>query len=447
MYKYIQRWLLSGLIFLPTVSTAASDSPISSQVNIALGCAWDESLSIDETLELALCTNPRLSQARNNIEIQRQKLLTAKSSYLPNLSMTSELFEDVSVSASKPSWNSSLNLSWLLLDFGGRSGSVDENRNLLLAAILTQDSESLSLVSDVSRDYFAVAAAKGVVDSSQDNESAAKESFLAAKAKYLAGVGARADLLQAQTAHSEAILNSIRARGSYQKTVAQLAYTVGVDPSSPLVIDTLDESVISGELTKSLALHIQDAMVKHPSILSAKAQLQASKDRLEVVSSEGKPSLSLVSYYRDKHYDQGNSNNLDSAVVGLKFTFPLFEGFGHSARVAEAYEEVRLQETLLRQAELTVTNDIWMNYSDLKTEIDSISISKNLVRSARESSEVARGRYRTGVGSIIELLNAQTALANANQQYVQSLARWRAARIRLAASVGILARSDQMMPM
>lgn len=447
MCTYIQSWLLTGLIFLPMVSIAAPNLPVSTQGSMVIGCAMDESLSIDEALELALCSNPRLYQARNNIEIQRQKLLASKSSYLPSLYMNSEVYEDVSASKAKPSWGSSLSLSWLLLDFGGRSGTVDENRNLLLAAVLTQDSESLSLVSDLSRDYFAVAAAKGVIDSSQDNESAAKESFLAAQAKYLAGVGARADLLQAQTAHSEAILDSIRARGSYEKAVAQLAYTVGVDPSSPLVIDTLDESLVSGELTKSLALHIQGAMVKHPSILSARAQLEASKDRLKVVSSEGKPSLSLVSSYHDKNFAQGNSSSLDSTVIGLKFSFPLFEGFGHSARVAEAYEGVRLKETLLKQAELSVTNDIWMTYSELKTEIDSISISKSLVSSAEESSEVARGRYRTGVGSIIELLNAQTALANANQQYVQSLARWRAARIRLAASVGVLVRNDQMMPM
>jgi outer membrane protein len=467
MCKYLSRLLLAMFIVLPSISQAGLILPFSkpgetdplvdsrqqkgfsdyTKPNFSFGCTWDESLSIDEALELALCANPRLSQARTNIEIQRHKLAAAKSSYLPNIYIASEVLEDISISAAKPTWSSSLNLSWLLLDFGGRSGTVEENRNLLLSAVLTQDSESLSLVSEVSRDYFSVAAARGVIDSSLDNESAAKESFLAAQAKYIAGVGARADLLQAQTAHSEAILDRVRAQGDYQKSVAQLASTLGVDPGSNLVIDKLDESVFSDKLSKSLELLIQDAIAKHPSVLSAKAQLEASKSRLQTIASEGKPSLSFVSSYSEKRYTQDNSKDFNSMELGLKLSIPLFEGFRNSARVAEANENIHLQETLLKQAELNVTNAIWINYSDLKTEIDSINISKSLVRSAEESSGVAKGRYRAGVGSIIELLNAQTALANANQQYVQSLARWRAARIRLAASVGVLVRNDQMTSM
>ncbi|NUT89682.1 TolC family protein [Pseudomonas corrugata] len=467
MYKYLTPVLLTALVVFPSLSRAeeASDFynpgergylnapikrngiPETTNGNFSFGCTWDDSLSIDEALELALCANPKLSQARANIEIQKHKLTAAKSAYLPNLSLNSEALKDVAASNEKSLWDSSLNLSWLLLDFGGRQGSVEENRSLLLSAVLSQDSESLSLVSDVSRDYFSVAAARGVIDSSLDNESAAKESFLAAQAKYVAGVGARADLLQAQTAHSEAVLDRVRAQGNYQKAVAQLAYTLGVDQGSKIEIDKLDESVFSDDLSKSLDSLIQEAIAQHPSVLSARAQLEASKFHLQTVISEGKPSLSFVSSYSEKRYAQKNAEDFNSMEVGLKLSFPLFEGFRNSARVSEAYESIKLQESLLRQAELNVTNAIWVNYSDLKTENESTNIAKSLVRSAEESSGVAKGRYRAGVGSIIELLNAQTALANANQQYVQSLARWRAARIRLAASVGVLVRDSHMKSM
>ena len=467
MHKYFSPVLLAALGLVPLLSCAApmsdvsrrgevayldtsinpGSSPEKTRENFSSGCAWDESLSIDEALELALCANPNLFRARANIEIQKHKVAAARSAYLPSLYLNSDVLKDVEAANEQSSWGSSLNLSWLLLDFGGRRGSVEENNSLLLSAVLAQDSESLSLVSDVSRDYFAVAAAKGVIVSSLDNESAAKESFLAAQAKYIAGVGARADLLQAQTAHSEAILDRVRAQGNYQKAVAQLTYTLGVDPGAKIAIDKLDESVFSDDLNKSLELLIQKAAAQHPSVLSARAQLEASRFHLQTVISEGKPSLSFVSSYSEKRYTQENSKDYNAMEVGLKLTFPLFEGFRNSSRVSEAYENIQLQEALLRQAELSVTNAIWVNYSDLKTENESINIAKSLVRSAEESSGVAKGRYRAGVGSIIELLNAQTALANANQQYVQSLARWRAARIRLAASVGVLVRNDQNISM
>lgn len=229
--------------------------------------------------------------------------------------------------------------------------------------------------------------------------------------------------------------------------MAQLAYTLGVDPGAEITIDTLDESVFSDDLNKSLELLIREATAQHPSVRSARAQLEASKFHLQTVISEGKPSLSFVSSYSEKRYIQENAKDFNSMEVGLKLSFPLFEGFRNNSRISEAYENIQLQEALLRQAELNVTNSIWVNYSELRTENESINIAKSLVRSAEESSGVAKGRYRAGVGSIIELLNAQTALANANQQYVQSLARWRAARIRLAASVGVLVRNDQRISM
>lgn len=51
---------------------------------------------------------------------------------------------------------------------------------------------------------------------------------------------------------------------------------------------------------------------------------------------------------------------------------------------------------------------------------------------------VARGRYKAGVGKTLELLNAQSTLASAQQQRIQAMSNWRAARVKLAASLGRL---------
>ena len=53
-------------------------------------------------------------------------------------------------------------------------------------------------------------------------------------------------------------------------------------------------------------------------------------------------------------------------------------------------------------------------------------------------SRVALGRYKEGVGNIIDTLNAQSALANAKQQKIQSILNWNIARTTLAQSIGVL---------
>jgi outer membrane protein TolC len=61
-----------------------------------------------------------------------------------------------------------------------------------------------------------------------------------------------------------------------------------------------------------------------------------------------------------------------------------------------------------------------------------------LVESAEESSRVALGRYKAGVGNILDTLNAQSALASARQQKIQADLNWNIARASLAQAMGAL---------
>ncbi|MBP1362356.1 TolC family protein, partial [Pseudomonas aeruginosa] len=65
-------------------------------------------------------------------------------------------------------------------------------------------------------------------------------------------------------------------------------------------------------------------------------------------------------------------------------------------------------------------------------------VQRELVEQSRQSLEVVQGRYRSGVGSMIELLNALTAYASAEDQHIRALGNWQTSRLRLAASLGRL---------
>jgi outer membrane protein len=65
-----------------------------------------------------------------------------------------------------------------------------------------------------------------------------------------------------------------------------------------------------------------------------------------------------------------------------------------------------------------------------------------LLSGAQRSLDIARGRYKEGVGSFTELLNAQTAFVDARKQRVLAVSKWRTERLRLAASLGRLGMLD-----
>jgi outer membrane protein TolC len=74
----------------------------------------------------------------------------------------------------------------------------------------------------------------------------------------------------------------------------------------------------------------------------------------------------------------------------------------------------------------------------LKTAADRVRTAADLLASATESESVARGRYREGVGSIVDLLIAQSALADSRAQDAQARWQWHSSLAQLAHDVGVL---------
>ena len=81
---------------------------------------------------------------------------------------------------------------------------------------------------------------------------------------------------------------------------------------------------------------------------------------------------------------------------------------------------------------------VWQSYQAVKTAEKRVGSAQDLLTSARQSADVAEGRYKAGVGSILDLLTAQTALANARAQDVQARADWLLSIASLAHDTGTL---------
>ena len=117
---------------------------------------------------------------------------------------------------------------------------------------------------------------------------------------------------------------------------------------------------------------------------------------------------------------------------------PIFSGFSptYRARAAEAQTDVRNAQ--LEKLRLQVALDVWTAYQHLTTATQSLSTGGDLQSSAEQSERVALGRYKAGVGSILDVLNAQSALASARQQRIQSNFDWNISRATLAHAIGNL---------
>lgn len=412
-------------------------------------------LSLVETVERALCHNPQTRQAWATAKLQAATLGVAQAAYLPTISATlgvskqknSTRYPDFSVLNSKASptiRSAGLKMSLVLSDFGLRSANVDQARALLESANATHDASLQGVFVSAAQAYFDTLSALAVLDASLEAETAAKESFMAAEAKYKASVGTLTDKLQAQTAYSKTRLDRVKAEGAVKNAQGMLATTMGLAANTPVVLARHNGKLPDNPFIKPIDELIDEAKQHHPSLLAAQAQLNAAQASIKATRAEGLPTVSFASEI--SHSDQlGQPLAVGYAPtdirtmnksIGVQVNIPLFEGFGRSYRVQSALGQAEVKAAELAKMEQQVIFEVWKSYQQLSTEAENIKATDSLVQSARESFNVARGRYKAGVGNMLELLNAQSALANAEQQRIISVSSWHTARLKLAASIG-----------
>ena len=102
----------------------------------------------------------------------------------------------------------------------------------------------------------------------------------------------------------------------------------------------------------------------------------------------------------------------------------------------KAKEEAQAVQANLEDYANQVILQVWRSYYAVRTAAQRVRTTRDLLASARQSEEVASGRYKAGVGGILDLLAAQTAHGNARAQEVQSRAEWYLSMAQLAHDVG-----------
>lgn len=389
-------------------------------------------LDLFDVVNLALCNNPQTRAAWASSRVQAAQVGVIQGSYFPGLSVSA------SGNRSSPGTNQrslGLTLSYLLYDFGGRAANLESARQLLAAASSTQDATVQTVFLSAVQAYYQTQATQAALDASREAERAAKRSFDAAEARYLAGSATPADKLQAQTAYSQATLNRITADGVQKKAGGTLANIIGLDANRSVTLAATNAEAVPADFDRDVNALIEEAKRQRPDLIAAEAQVKAAEASADAARAAGKPSISLTA-----STTRVNSAGLTSHgnSVGVSLSVPLFSGYTPTYRIRAAEAQVEAQQAQMERVSSQVTLDVWNAYQNLVTATQSLRTTADLLQSAEQSERVALGRYQAGVGNILDVLNSQSALASARQQRIQSMLDWNIGRAALAQAMGNL---------
>ncbi len=403
----------------------------------------DTPLSLSDVVEYALYNNPQTRSAWMSARIQAAQVGVSESSYLPSITITGSdnwSNQQVNNTASGTTYNqqsATASLNYLLFDFGARESNVENSKQVLAAANATQNATVQKVFLSAVQAYFQFLAAQEAVTAAKEAELSALESFNAASARYSVGAATPADKLQAQTAYSQAVLTRIQSEGSANIAKGVLANSMGLSPDYVFVLAPFTVAQPDGKFEQDIDKLMQEARKQRPDLLAATAQLKASRASLNALNASRLPTFSLFgSYGYGNNSTTGNSTTTTS--YGVSLNFPLFTGFATTYKITAAELQVESQTAQQQLVDQQVSLDVWKGYQSLITSTEAVKTSFDLLSSASRSEDMARGRYKAGAGSIIDLLTAQTALASARQQNIQAIYNWYIARVTLAQAIGRL---------
>ncbi len=440
-------WVI-WMVFVGVPVIAGDTTPaVSSDLEDLTGVSAERlgSLTLSEIIGLALENNPATRASWNDAKAAAARHRMETADYWPSL--TADVNAQRSRALSSPdrpttpqnTWSAAAGLSWLLVDFGGREGAVARTDQLRIAAELTHEGNIQDIILQVATAYFRYMSMKALRDAERINSAEAEANLEAARRRHGVGLATIADVLQAEAAESRARLNLQRIEGELQITRGALALSMGLPANIPYDIEAFPGDIDMDQVLLTVDQYIAEALEKRPDFAAAKARVEAAGQNVREVRAKGLPSIKLTGsmgrmYYPD--LDAVDDNYSDYYSGGLSLHVPLFTGFSSLYETRQAQRQVDAETARRDQLEQRIVFQVFSAYYSLQTASQQVKTSRDLLTSASKSEEVSLARYKEGVGTIIDLLSAQSVLADARSQDVQSRWAWFTALAQLIHDTG-----------
>lgn len=389
--------------------------------------------TLDECLSIALERHPRIGAADSGVDAGRARIGQARSGYLPQLS------GDWSTNRQKSSFSSrtggpsdtaggavaqsnafdfhqgSVSLSQTLFDFGQTFAAIRAAQARTDSLEADADATRQQIVLEVKQAYFGLLAARRLAGVAEETVRSNEQQLALARGRNEVGFAPRLDVTRSEVQLASAELDRLGARNNVSVAEVTLQNALGVD--GPLAFE-LDDVLADPTPVPEERSALERAYERRPDLRSLLAEERAAE---QDVAQRWRQLLPTV---RGNATYGGSASELpleEQWTIGAAVDVPIFDGGLTLSRVSEskaALHSLRFEEQRLRQQ---VALEVRTALLDVQRSVEAIRVTERATGQARENLELAEGRYQTGVGNVIELVDAQRVRASTDAEYVSAL--------------------------
>lgn len=385
-----------------------------------------ETKSLADCIALALQEHPSLRAGTARFDAAQARTRQVAAAYLPQVSATyAANRRNTSVAARTGTtlgtasqtfnfFNTGVSFTQLLFDFG-------QNLHTLRAALANRDAAEADLaaqralvVFQVQQAYYALLAAQQLVEVAAEGVRQSQRHLELAQTRLEVGLAPPLEVTRerAQLANNE--LNLLRAKNAVQLGRETLRTAIGIDEEVTFGLEPVPLPILPPLEEAAL---VEVAYERRPELASQRAQRQAATEEVAAAEKNHLPMIQGAGQYQWSGADYPLQSNWN---LGAVVTLPLFSGGLTAAQVSEAKARVREMEATETQLQQQIAFEVRQAFLQAREAEESLQVADRALEQAQENFTLAEGRYETGVGSVIELTDAQALLLNARGQRVQA---------------------------
>ncbi len=378
--------------------------------------------SLDDLLRASLATHPALVASEARVAASAANVGLSRAPWWPQVGLNGQTARTTSVSQAQNTvqpFNLSqggINVRQQLYDFDRTRFEVD-------VAIANQDlatfqarQQAVDIAFQIRRAYILVLQQEALLERARARLNAATTLTRQAQAFYAAGKRPKLDVLRAEAARARSLAEQVDAQQALSIARADLRWSCG---GKTLPAQTLSWPITAPWLLKLVKTGNPNWMPRHPSYRLFQGRLVLQKAREASASRSAWPEISADINYGLRTRDDEISQNW---FTGLSVNAPIFTGFAETRRTEAAKWDYQAAIAAMEAELARLQNEAQRaiaTYQGAEARLPAVHVA---LASAEEGLRMAQARYQAGVGSLVELNDAEIFLNAARQEVVRAQA-------------------------
>jgi len=395
-------------------------------------------LTLDQALKTAAERQPQLRQAAASTAAARARADQARAGLFPQARLSAGYDYGASgfgaSAGTGSSYSASVSANQLVWDFGQTWNRWQSAGATAESQARSEEAAKLGAAFNVRNVFSTAHANKALMGVARETLANQDKHLQQIQGFVRVGTRPEIDLAQARTDLANARVQLVNAENAYDLARAQLNQAMGVEGSIEYDVADDQAPAVEGEDGATDEL-LKVALPARPEVAALDQQLRAQELTVSAVSGGYWPTLGVGASVSEGGSPSSAGPNLGWSV-GPTLSWSFFEGGRTNAAVREARAQLDSLRAQMDQLRQSVRLDVDQARLAVRASKAALTASADAVVNARERLKLAEGRYQAGVGSVIELGDAQVALTSALAQQVQADQRLAAARAQLLRALG-----------